>query len=224
MRPAPSPHPRRRAAQADYEKATAQLVSVSDQWSQLKKIASRTPDQEQQYQQLSDALAKANQALNDYYARLYKLFGQGSEANKQVADVKGSAETLRDQIAHTPRTVALYTVLTADRYSVLVIADNAMVAREYAIPQKDLNQKVAAFQKVLRDPRSDPRPLAQDLYRILIGPIQADLDQAHAQTLVWSLDGVLRYIPMAALYDGKHYLVAKYGFVSITPASNRPSR
>ena len=211
--------PAEEQAQADYEKATAQLVSVSDQWSQLKKIAARTPDQEQQYQQLSDALAKANQALNDYYARLYKLFGQGSEANKQVADVKGDAATLRDQVARAPHTVALYTVLTADRYSVLVITGNAMVAREYAIPEKDLNQKVAAFQQVLRDPRSDPRPLAQDLYKILIGPIQADLDQARAQTLVWSLDGVLRYIPMAALYDGKHYLVEKYGFVSITPAN-----
>ncbi|MGB6611819.1 MAG: CHAT domain-containing tetratricopeptide repeat protein [Acidobacteriaceae bacterium] len=211
--------PAEEQAQADYEKATAQLVSVSDQWSQLKKLAARTPDQQQQYQQLSDALAKANQALNDYYARLYKLFGQGSEANKQVADVKGDAATLRDQIAHTPHAVALYTVLTADRYSVLGITGNAMVAREYAISEENLNPNVAAFQQVLRDPRSDPRPLAQDLYTILIGPIQADLDQAHAQTLVWSLDGVLRYIPMAALYDGKYYLVEKYGFVSITPAS-----
>ena len=86
-------------------------------------------------------------------------------------------------------------------------------------PKKTSIRKSPRFSKVLRDPRSDPRPLAQDLYRILIGPIQADLDQAHAQTLVWSLDGVLRYIPMAALYDGKHYLVEKYGFVSITPAS-----
>jgi CHAT domain-containing protein/Tfp pilus assembly protein PilF len=211
--------PAEEQAQADYEKATAQLVSVSQQWEHLKKTSPRTPDQDQQYQQLSVALAKANQALNDYYTRLYKLFGQGSEANKQVADVKGDAATLRGQVARTPRTVALYTVLTSDRYSVLVITGAAMVAREYAISEKDLNQRVAAFQQVLRDPRSDPRPLAQDLYKILIGPIQADLDQAHAQTLVWSLDGVLRYIPMAALYDGKHYLVEKYSFVSITPAS-----
>jgi CHAT domain-containing protein len=206
-------------AQNEYHASTAMLISVSEQWSQLRKIASRTPQQEQQFQQLSDSLTKANQALNDYYARLYKLFGSGAEANKQIADIQGSAAALRQQIARMPHTVALYTVVTNERYSVLVITGAAMVAREYPIAEKDLNQKVAAFQQTLRDPNSDPRPLAQDLYKILIAPIQADLDQAHARTLVWSLDGVLRYIPMSALYDGKHYLVEKFGLVSITPAS-----
>ena len=49
--------------------------------------------------------------------------------------------------------------------------------------------------------------------------MKADLDQAKAETLVWSLDGVLRYVPMAALYDGKQYVVEKYNTVTITPAS-----
>ncbi len=31
--------------------------------------------------------------------------------------------------------------------------------------------------------------------------------------------GCLRYIPMAALYDGKQYLVENYATVTITPAS-----
>ena len=30
------------------------------------------------------------------------------------------------------------------------------------------------------------------------------------KTIMWSLDGVLRYVPMSALYDGKNYLVEKY--------------
>ena len=72
---------------------------------------------------------------------------------------------------------------------------------------------------MLRDPAKDPKPLAQELYKILIGPVKADLDQAQAETLVWSLDGVLRYVPMAALYDGKQYLVENYNTVTITPAS-----
>jgi CHAT domain-containing protein len=52
-----------------------------------------------------------------------------------------------------------------------------------------------------------------------MGPVQADLEQARAETLVWSLDGVLRYLPIAALYDGKQYVVEKYNTVTITPAS-----
>jgi CHAT domain-containing protein len=186
----------------------------------LKKITSRTPEQEKQYQQISAALTQAGQGLNDYYGRLYTLFGKNSDANKQVADVQGDAALLRQQITRMPHTVALYTMMTNDRYSVLVITGTGlMVGRKYDIDQKTLNLKVGMFQRMLRDPAQDPRPLAQELYKILIEPVKADLDQAQAQTLVWSLDGVLRYIPMAALYDGKQYLVENYNIVAFTPAS-----
>jgi len=126
---------------------------------------------------------------------------------------------LEDQVAETPHTVALYTMVTSDHYRVIVITAAATVAREYAISDKDLYKKVSDFQQVLRDPVKDPKPLAQELYKILIGPVKADLDQAKAETLVWSLDGVLRYVPMAALYDGKQYVVESYNTVTITPAS-----
>ncbi len=73
-----------------------------------------------------------------------------------------------------------------------------MVARESEITSAELNKKVAAFLDMLHDPAKDPKPLAQELYKILIAPVKSDLDQAHAATLVFSLDGVLRYIPMEA--------------------------
>ena len=36
---------------------------------------------------------------------------------------------------------------------------------------------------------------------------------------MWSLDGVLRYLPLAALYDGKHYLIEQYRISVMTLAS-----
>jgi CHAT domain-containing protein len=36
---------------------------------------------------------------------------------------------------------------------------------------------------------------------------------------MWSLDGTLRYIPVAALHDGKQYLVERYRNIVFTPAS-----
>jgi CHAT domain-containing protein len=47
-----------------------------------------------------------------------------------------------------------------------------------------------------------------------------DLRQAHAKTLMWSLDGALRYVPLAALYDGKQYLIEQYRVSVMTLASN----
>ncbi len=208
-------------AEQDYEKSTGQLVAAGEEWAELKNMSARTPEQERQFQQLSGQLNAANKALDDYYARLYVLFGKDSAANKQVADVKGDVSDLEGQLEESPHTVALYTMLTSDHYRVIVITSAATVAREFPIADTELNRKVADFEQALRDPRRDPRPLAQELYAILIGPVKADLEQDKAETLVWSLDGVLRYVPMAALYDGKQYVVEKYNTVTITPASIR---
>ncbi len=211
--------PAEQQAEEDYQKSTAQIVSLGEQWAQLKKVPSRTAEQEKQYQQISEHLGAASKGLNDYYARLYVLFGKDSEANKQVADVKGDVSVLKQTIAKMPRTMALYTLVGHDRISVIVISGSATVAREYAIGEVELNRKVAEFEQALRDPTKDAKSPAQELYKILIGPVKADLNQAQAETLVWSLDGVLRYVPIAALYDGKKYIVENYNTVTITPAS-----
>jgi CHAT domain-containing protein/Tfp pilus assembly protein PilF len=211
--------PAEKQAEEDYQKSTAQIVSLGEQFAQLQKIAARTPEQDKQYQQLSDQIDAASKGLSAYYDRLYVLFGKNGDANKQKSVAVADVSLLQDQIAEMPHTVALYTLVGKDRTRIIVITGATAVAREYAIPEKELNKKIADFQQVLRDPARDPKPLAQELYKILISPVKADLDQAKAETLVWSLDGVLRYVPMAALYDGKQYLVENYNTVTFTPAS-----
>jgi CHAT domain-containing protein len=211
--------PAEQQAKDDYLKSTAQVVAIGEQWAQLRRNNARTAEQEKTFQQLSDQLDAASKGLNDYYARLYVDFGSNNTANQQVRDVKGNVSLLKQTIAKSPGTVALYTLAGRDHYGVIVITGSTAVAREYAISEADLNQKVAAFQQVLRDPQRDPKPLAAELYTILMGPVAGDLEQAKAETLVWSLDGVLRYVPMAALYDGAHYMVERYNTVTITPAS-----
>jgi CHAT domain-containing protein len=54
------------------------------------------------------------------------------------------------------------------------------------------------------------RSLSQEVYGWLVQPIESRLEQSKVDTLVFVLDGALRSIPMAALYDGKQYLVEKY--------------
>jgi CHAT domain-containing protein len=172
---------------------------------------------------LSEQLKQANMQLDSlFYSRLYEFYGKTDSANNQVREVKGQVSDLKRIIAKMPHTVALYTLVGKDRTSIIVIAGSAdvpAVVRESAISSAELNKKVANFQQVLRLPGQDPRPLAQELYKILIEPVKADLDQAKAETLVWSLDGVLRYVPIAALYDGKQYVVENYNTVTISPTS-----
>ncbi|HYP01202.1 MAG TPA: CHAT domain-containing protein, partial [Pyrinomonadaceae bacterium] len=116
--------------------------------------------------------------------------------------------------------VALYTILGAEKYRVILITPDVQKAVEYPIKAADLERKILAFREVLQNPRQDARPLAGELYKILVAPIAKDLQGAQAETLMWSLDGALRYLPVAALYDGERYLVERFRNVVFTPASN----
>jgi CHAT domain-containing protein len=157
--------------------------------------------------------------LNEYYAQLYVLLGKDSGANRQVADVQGDVSLLRQAIARMPHTVALYTLVGPDRTSLILVTPAVTIARESIISSADLTSKVVLFGRALRDPGGDPRTIAHEVYEILVGPVKSDLDDAKAETIIWSLDGVLRYLPMSALYDGKRYLVESYNTATITPAS-----
>ncbi|XGV98486.1 MAG: CHAT domain-containing protein [Leptolyngbya sp. BL-A-14] len=55
---------------------------------------------------------------------------------------------------------------------------------------------------------------SQQVYDWLIRPFTEDLQTAQIETLVFIQDGILRSIPMAALYDGKQFLVEKYAIAS----------
>ena len=90
--------------------------------------------------------------------------------------------------------------------------------RNAPIKSAELNSKILAFRQTLQRPDKDPSVLAQDLYKILIGPIAEDLKQAKARTLMLSLDGVLRYVPIAALHNGRQYVAEEYRIVIFTEA------
>jgi CHAT domain-containing protein len=58
--------------------------------------------------------------------------------------------------------------------------------------------------------------LSEQVYDWLIRPAELQLAENGVNTLVFVLDGMLRNLPMAALYDGQKYLVEKYG-IALTP-------
>lgn len=74
--------------------------------------------------------------------------------------------------------------------------------------QQNIGRRAGANQVVLQN--------SQQIYDWLIRPVEADLKQSQIQTLVFVLDGQLRNVPMAALHDGKQYLIENYS-LALTP-------
>jgi CHAT domain-containing protein len=77
------------------------------------------------------------------------------------------------------------------------------------VPIKAVEEALIKFRQVLADPAEAPKvkPLARQIYDWILQPIAARLEQSGVTTLVFAPDGLLRNIPLAALHDGKNYLV-----------------
>ncbi|GAB4524225.1 MAG: hypothetical protein Tsb0014_02510 [Pleurocapsa sp.] len=68
-----------------------------------------------------------------------------------------------------------------------------------------------------QESEEDILPYAQQLYKWLIDPIKEDLEANEISNLVFLMDKGLRSVPVAALHDGKKYLVQEYS-VGLMPS------
>lgn len=191
-----------------------EFIKLDEKKRKLPEGVSLPLDEQKRYEELSAQLTIANAAFNLFLTK--ELVAElGKKTKKEIEYDRNLQEKLRKWGAGT---VALYTVVTEDRYRVILTTPTVQVDGKAEITAADLNKKVFAFREALQNPNSNPRLLGKELYDILIKPIEKDLQAAGAKTLVWSLDGTLRYIPLAALSpDGQSYLIDKYQNVMITP-------
>jgi filamentous hemagglutinin family protein len=101
----------------------------------------------------------------------------------------------------------------SDRLELLVVTATGKLIRRvvYDAPRQVVMPMVAAFQEGVIDRTSEEYLApAQQLYKWLIAPIEADLQAREIDNLLFLMDGGLRSLPMAALHDGKQFLVEKY--------------
>ena len=115
--------------------------------------------------------------------------------------------------------VVIYYLITENKLHIILTTTEVQLARDVEISSKELNHKIMDFRSSLQNPQQPALPQAQELYKIIIGPIERDLAQAGAQTLMLSLDGALRYLPMAALHDGQSFLIERYQVALYTAAA-----
>ena len=145
-------------------------------------------------------------------------FENSPEINNQLANQiqqlpKSEINKVPDYLNQIPNgTVLLYPFILDDRLEIILFSSNNLpIRRTTKISQEQLSILINDFRSGLLDTGSDDykEPAAQ-LYKLLIKPIEAELIQFNAKTILYAPDGQLRYIPIAALYDGKQWLTEKY--------------
>ena len=109
-------------------------------------------------------------------------------------------------------TVLLYPFILGDRLEIILFSPNNLpIRRTVKISKVQLQELVTEFRAGLQNNGfADIKIPAAKLYDLLIKPIESELLQFKADTILYAPDGQLRYVPLAALYDGKQWLIEKY--------------
>ena len=111
-----------------------------------------------------------------------------------------------------PTAAVFHTIILRDRLEVIV-AIPGQPLRNYSTPltRSRLELTLQATRRNLANPvKSALNNYLQELYNWIIHPVEQELSENPMQTLVFIMDGLLRNIPPAALYDGQKYLIEKY--------------
>jgi len=215
--------PAERKAFEDYEKFAGEITRSAQEFGTLEKKKTALPlgeslsaKDQKQYDVLK---AKYDAAVTVFGKYLDDLKVKFSKFDKRVAVVESDTQGLLKKLKQ-PRTVIISTIVGKDRLNLIVTTSDIQKAHTVDVKAKDLNKLVADFRAALKNPWVDPRPLGKKLYdKLFPAALAKDLQNIKADTIVWSLDGTLRYVPMAALWDGEKYLVERYRNAVLTLAS-----
>jgi CHAT domain-containing protein len=123
----------------------------------------------------------------------------------------------RIDAALAPGTAVIYPIVLAHRTVLLLTYASGMEAVVVELQEKQLNDEVAAFRHTLEKRTTREYLLhARQLYDWLLKPIETSLSAHNIDTLVVIPGGALRTIPLAALHDGRQFLIQKYA-IATTP-------
>ncbi|NEQ52072.1 MAG: CHAT domain-containing protein, partial [Leptolyngbya sp. SIO3F4] len=208
-----------------YKTNQDKLIALGQERANLAKIRpdQRTPEQQSRIialRQLEQDALLAFQAFfeqPDIVTLVNRLRNTLGAANIELPELND----LRDNLQRlNQNAVVLYPLVLDDRLElVLVTPDSPPVRRTVDVKRTDLNRAIGNLRYALEAPDRDAITPAQKLYDWLIRPIEADLQQANAKTIIYSPDLRLRYVPLATLHDGDEWLVENYKVNNITATS-----
>ncbi|PPT10898.1 hypothetical protein CKA32_007040 [Geitlerinema sp. FC II] len=120
-----------------------------------------------------------------------------------------------------PNANAIYTIVLPDGlHLILSVPDRPLRHYRSPLPATDLETFAhIVHQSLARD--FNWQPVLEKAYDVMFRPLEADLQTREGTTLAFVLDGALRNIPVAALYDGDRYLIERYA-IAIAPSWKLP--
>ncbi|MGB7922024.1 MAG: tetratricopeptide repeat protein [Pyrinomonadaceae bacterium] len=216
--------PRENRLTQRYEATSSEVGRIGSEIEELKRRSGNQPN-EREAAELGQLEARYKTASNKFLVILTEAATEFTKPLDEqdvilpLKEVKDFQNTLQIISRETNQnTVALYTLIGVNNFRLLLVTPDSIKSFTSPIEFDEFNNKVQQFNAILKSDDYNPRLLGKELYDLIIGPAETELKKQNAQTLLWSLNGALRYVPMAALWDGEKYLVERYQNVVFTRA------
>jgi CHAT domain-containing protein len=198
-------------------------VKLGGELTDLRKLQSLTPSQQQRLNEIEQIQQQVNQQLT---AHLNSDSTKTLIAQLQQTAAKQNTNlnAYKDLSARVQRlgqgTALFYPLLLDNRIElVLFIPNQPPIHRSVNIKQTALEAEIKTFRQQLESQSPNIETTANQLCQKLIAPIEPDLKAAKIQTIIYAPDGQMRYVPLAALHDGKQWLVERYLINNVTAVS-----
>lgn len=209
-----------------YAEINRKLIAIGQEYEELRarKVEDLSTEEKLRLEKLKRDRRIALEAFDRYLQELTNAFSsQNSERAREFGEkeLEILTQVQADLKSLGPGSILIHYLVTDDRLRILITTPLIQLHRDSQITWKELNNLIASFRESLQNPTIDPHPQAEILYQYLVEPLEGDLQQADAHTLMLSLDDTLRYLPFAALYDGEQYLSERYALAVYTAAARR---
>jgi CHAT domain-containing protein len=213
------------------QKQTIALAQLSFEYSALQAKATRTSAEDDQMKSFNAGLQQGiTEVLNSFNsAVLGSLEQKSATGNSSQESADGAPPSfLQSSLAKLgPRVLGIRILLGQNRAYALVVTATARKKFELNATPTQLRAKSLEALDILAARNADPRVALGQLYTMVVAPLEGELKTIESQsgaqggvpTLLWSLDDALRYLPMAALYDGNRYMLERFNNVLFTPES-----
>ena len=211
--------PREQEADRLWTAALAELAPLIREEAALAIRKKRSDEEERRYQELVRDRPGRDAgllALSEKLAAEFPLLPSDAEREFEPAS---SVELVNHLKRLGPGTAAVYVLVGKRHCWLLLITPAGRQVRSVAVEERELLGKIREFRGVLQNPERDPLPEARVMYQILVEPVEPLLRKEQIQTVLWALDREFRYLPVAALHDGKRYLAERFTLAILTPAS-----
>jgi CHAT domain-containing protein len=113
-------------------------------------------------------------------------------------------------------TAVLYPIILPERLELLLETSEGITRATTIVNNASLRAAAVAFAERLRAGSADVAQSAQQLYDLLLRPLQPVLAAQQVQSLVVVPDGPLRMVPIGALHDGQRFVLEQYSVAMVT--------